>query len=448
MTTGTEELFDTQAETSLISTLFFHPDFALHSEYLKAKNFYNKENGCIYWAINELLNKGIEKIDTINLMNVLASNPAVSRLMRSKNIENLDEYFQLSPLMARDTIEEYKALADTVVSLAYKRDTAAALEKLRADCCKNTMSLSEMNANLYETFDKLTESYIISDDIKTFGEVAAGKYKELCDRRSETGYTGLPSKFSSVNSYFTYEKKELVLIKARMKMGKSAFMMNEALHKIKNGVPTVYFDTEMSDELFTIRVLANMSGVDQKKIKSGEMSDVEESAVNSSLKSLMNAPFVHIYDPQLDKNKVVTICKMLKRKIGLQFVIYDYMKSNTLVSSEQYNELGEMCDFLKNKIAGSLELAVLAGAQLNRQNAVADSDKIERYVSVSVAWRRKEPEEVERDGTASGNFLLSVDLNRLGECMYDGEYLDFQFNGNTMQIYEARAHKPSNEYDF
>lgn len=61
MTTGTEELFDTQAETSLISTLFFHPDFALYSEYLKAKNFYNKENGCIYWAINELLNKGINQ---------------------------------------------------------------------------------------------------------------------------------------------------------------------------------------------------------------------------------------------------------------------------------------------------------------------------------------------------------------------------------------------------
>ena len=82
------DFYDTQAESSLISTLYFHPDFALHSGYLKASYFYNKENGCLYWAVNELLNKGIENIDTINISNVLASNPAVAQLMRSKNIES------------------------------------------------------------------------------------------------------------------------------------------------------------------------------------------------------------------------------------------------------------------------------------------------------------------------------------------------------------------------
>ena len=442
------DFYDTQAESSLISTLFFHPDFALHSGYLKASYFYNKENGCLYWAVNELLNKGIENIDTINISNILASNPAVAQLMRSKNIESLEEYFQLSQVMSRDTLEEYKALADTIVTLAYKRDTVATLAKLNEMFSSKQMSIMSMNNTLYGSFDKLTENYIVDGEIKTFGEVAKESYADICSRRNETGFTGLPSKFQRINNYFTYEKGELILIKARMKMGKSAFLMNEALHKIKCKVPTVYFDTDMNDRLFTIRVLANISGVDQKKVKDGNMSAKEQAEVDKALKLLEEAPFVHIYDPAWDKNKVITTCKILQRRMDLQFVVFDYIKSNTTSSSEQYNELGEMCDFLHNKIAGELDLAVLAAAQLNRQNMVADSDKIERYVSVSCEWRKKTPEEIETDGSASGNCRLSVDLNRLGECMSEGEYADFQFNGNSMQIYEAKAHTGDSEFDF
>jgi len=442
------EFYDTQAESSLISTLFFHPDYALHSQYLKASYFYNKENGCLYWAVNELLNKGIENIDTINISNILASNPAVAQVMRNKNIENLEEYFQLSQVMSRDTLEEYKALADTIVTLAYKRDVLGTLDKLHETFTSKQIPIIPMNNLLYNSFDKLTETYIVEGEIKSFGEVAEDAYADICSRRNETGFTGLPSKFQRINGYFTYEKGELILIKARMKMGKSAFLMNEALHKIRNKVPTVYFDTEMNDRLFTIRVLANLSGVDQKKVKDGNMTSQEQAEVSKALRFLKDAPFVHIYDPAWDKNKVISTCKILQRRMDLQFVVFDYIKSNTTNSSEQYNELGEMCDFLHNKIAGELDLAVLAAAQLNRQNMVADSDKIERYVSVSCEWRKKTPEEIEADGSACGNSRLSVDLNRLGECMGDGEYADFQFNGNCMQIYEAKAHTGVSEFDF
>ena len=113
------------------------------------------------------------------------------------------------------------------------------------------------------------------------------------------------------------------------------------------------------------------------------------------------------------------------------------MKGNTLDSSALYNELGGRCDFLKNEVAGVLELAVLAACQLNRQNQVGDSDKLERYASVSMSWRNKTSDEIIMDGEECGNYRLNISLNRLGEQMDDSEYIDFVFDGSKMRIDET-----------
>jgi hypothetical protein len=128
--------------------------------------------------------------------------------------------------------------------------------------------------------------------------------------------------------------------------------------------------------------------------------------------------------------------------------VYDYIKSNTKVASEQYNELGAMCDFLKNNIAGGLKLSVLAGAQLNRQGQTADSDKLERYASVSLIWREKTDEEIVSNGKECGNFALTVKLNRLGQQMSEEDYLDFVFEGNTVSVEQAQKQHIKPELNF
>lgn len=64
-----EKLSDTQAEAGIIATLVYHPDFILHSDVLKAGYFYHKDNGCLYWAIDELIKAGVDNIDAFNISN-------------------------------------------------------------------------------------------------------------------------------------------------------------------------------------------------------------------------------------------------------------------------------------------------------------------------------------------------------------------------------------------
>ena len=161
-------------------------------------------------------------------------------------------------------------------------------------------------------------------------------------------------------------------------------------------------------------------------------------------------PFVHVYRPDLSDEELYSMCKILKYKMGLQFVIDDYLKSNATSSSDNYNILGARCDFLKNKIAGELNLAVLTAAQLNRQGEVSDSLKINRYLSVGIKWFLKTQEQIAKDGLQCGNAGMKIYINRLGEQMPEDDenaYIDFIFDGNKMMISEAEQHDPSNEFD-
>ena len=438
------ELVDTQAESGIISTLMVHPEFILQSEYLQPRYFYHQENACLYWAINELYKKGIDNIDAFNLTNVLNSNAAVSKKIEDYNLTNIQKFMELAEDAARHTIEEYRVLVDQVVELAFKRELHKLLCKLEHECYTDE-PLEKLSEKVYSDLAKITEKFITNNSIEMFGEKTDELWEEIENRRNEEGFFGIPSKFPLINKYFTYEPTELVLLKARMKMGKSAFMMNEALHKVKMGIPTIYFDTEMSDRLFYERMLANLSGVDLKRIKNGKYSEQEAAEIAKQRAWIKQQPFVHIYNPQFNNEEIYTICNILKHKMGLQFVIFDYLKSNTIDSSAQYNELGGKCDFLKNNVAGNLELAVLAGCQLNRHGEVADSDKLERYSSVSILWRNKSSDEILSDGNDCGNFRLNINLNRLGEQMTENEYIDFVFDGNHMQINQALSQHAINE---
>lgn len=432
-------IFDNNSEAGIIATLIHHPEYILHSEYLKPKHFYNKENACIYWAVEELYKNGIDNIDTFNLTTQLNSNSGVKKTVEKFNIESIKDFVEMSQYVARNTLSEYKILVGNVITNSFKRDLNNRLKKLQGFCLDEKLDLNQLNSLIYDDLSKLSEEYIMSNEITTIGEIVDDLWNQILSRRGNDIY-GIPSKFPILNDFFTYEPGELILFKARMKKGKSALLMNEALHKLKNGVPTVYFDTEMSDRLFFERMLANLTKIPIKKIKTGKYSATEEEKILDCIRWFKNQPFVHKYVPTPNFDEVYSMCKILQYKIDLQFVVWDYLKSNTRNGNEQYNELGANTDFLKNNIAGKLKLPVLTAIQLNRQNEVADSDKVERYVSVSAKWREKNENEILRDGKNCGNYAVEISLNRLGEQHSSEEYIDFYFDGNTMTIEQAEQH--------
>ena len=205
---------DVQAEAAVIATLVYHPDFILHSEYLRPGYFYNVENGCIYWAIQELYKAGIDTIDALNISNMLNSNRAVKRKIEEYNLTDMQEFISMAQYAARHTLEEYKLLVNSVVETSFKRELAKLSREIQSDCYNSDMNLSKLNQVVNTKLTELTERYITGEEIKTLGEQIDAIWDKI---ENQDTSRRLPSKFRAFDEYFYYEPVELVLLSARYK---------------------------------------------------------------------------------------------------------------------------------------------------------------------------------------------------------------------------------------
>ena len=434
-------MYDISAEAGTIATIIQKPEMILHSETLSPSYFYKKENGAIYWAIQQLYQKGIDKIDEFNITTQINSNKGVKNTIESYRKDFIKELFENSQYIARNTKEEYQEIVNKVVTLSFKRDVYRKLKYFQSQCLDDNVDLNRLNLTIMNDIDNLAAQYVTQNEIPMYNEEIYNIWESIISKRNEDGTYGLLSKHKVLEEYFTYQTGEVVIIAARRKHLKSIFGMNELVHMLKQGISCVYLDTEMPSESFTTRLLSHLTGIEEYRIKSGNYSQSEEEIIEDNLKWISEQNFTHIYDTQWTRDKVYTTTKILKNKMDFDFLIYDYIKmtdTNIISATEQYNELGNWSNFLKNNIAGGLDIPILSFVQLNREYNIADSDKIERYVSTGIKWDKKTPEEIARDGVECGNYKLNILFNRIGKSMDDDEYIDFVFNDKNLDISVAK----------
>ncbi|MER2010420.1 MAG: DnaB-like helicase C-terminal domain-containing protein, partial [Psychrobacillus sp.] len=370
-----DDLKDITAESGVIASLLNHPEYILHSDWLRTNHFSQRENAAIYWAINELYRKGITNIDVLNLNNQLASNNNVRNLMVDHNLADISKYMELASYASRDTLEEYLELCNRVVSLAYKRTLYNKTLEIQRSCFNDKLDMSVIDNNTHRILNDITEEYLVTSEIKKIGEESDDLLQQIIDKQTEEGY-GIPSKFKIFDPYFHYEPGELIVVASRMKSGKSALLLNEAIHKAQQGIPTLIIDTELTDQMWFIRALAHLSQVKVRRIKEGKWSEEERTKIYAANEAIKKLPIVHYYMPIVDMGKVYAMCKILKYRMNLQFLCFDYIKGNDLDAFALSNKMGQITDILKNEIAGDLNMCVLAACQLNKQNEISSSDKI------------------------------------------------------------------------
>jgi len=433
---------DDISETGVIGTILTHPEYIYTTEYLKANQFYNRELACIYHVVNNLMNKGISEIDNFMILTEIEGNKGYKNIINEFDDISKDicGWLDNLRLVSRSDVEGYELLAKNIITNAYKRDTYIKLIEMSNNLIVSKQDINALNYNIQTEITKFADNYVIDTNIQNIGEKVDKLWELIESRRNDSGFAGLPSKFKGLNEYFTYENGELVVIGGRAKSGKSMLFLNEAIHKVENGVPTAIFDTEMSDERWLIRFLALKSGVEIKKVKNGNYTLQEGKAIQEAKEWLKNKPLVHIYDTEWTKDKIYMTAKQLKQSMNLGFLIYDYIKVDDTsgIDTKEHNVLGDMTNFLKNKVGGALDIPVLAGGQMSpKEQRLADSDKINRYASTIAYWMHKTKEEMLNDGEKSGNCKLFIDYNRNGTQMEEDEYLNFVFDGNRARIFQA-----------
>lgn len=384
--------------------------------------------------------QGIGVADAFNIYTDLNSNEATRRYASDITIEKLQEFVDMSDVLARSSVEEYQMLVKDVLDAAFRRDTIQRLEECKSLC--SNRNVKDVEQKIYSLIDDVMTEFSTNSEIPRYADVVDDCWEEIKARQGD-GFAGIPFKFPTLNEYATIEPGELFIFAAEAKQGKSMMLLNCAIDLLKQDLAVLYLDSELNTRMFTARVLAHLSGIEYKRLTSGKYTAEEAKRIEFAREWMKTRKFVHMYIPMFDQQTIYTAVKKVKHTMGLDVLIVDYLKSSGHGDAfDSYQELGKFTDLIKNKLCGDMGICGLGAAQATASGKVADSAKIGRNASTIAVITDKTPDEIARDGTECGNKKLRVVLNRNGAQHAPEEYIDLSFRGNFILYEEAKQHVP------
>lgn len=439
-----EDIRDTNSEASVVASLVHHPEFSFYSEHLLPNHFTDRENGMLYAAICKIARQEIKTIDTFNIVTAIGELESKWKQPDGTTIEKVQEFLDVSGSIARNTIEEYKICVDKVMNMAFRRDLFQNLKHCEAMCLNR--DVEELEQTIYEAIDDVMLDYASTNEIPQYKDVIDDCWEEIKSRMGD-GYAGTPFKFKTLNEFATIEAGELFIFAAEAKQGKSMMLLNCAIDLLRQDLSVLYIDSELNTRLFTARVLAHLTGIEYKRLTTGNYTPEEGARIDAAREWMKTRKFTHIYIPMFDQQSIYAACKKIKHTQGIDVLIVDYFKgSGDGDAFDSYQELGRFVDMVKNKICGDMNIAGIGAAQATVNGKVADSAKIGRNASTIALITDKTPEEIEADGPECGNKKLRVVLNRNGMQHAPGEYIDLHFDGNHILYEEAKQHIPQEPF--
>jgi len=292
--------------------------------------------------------------------------------------------------MAREVIQ---CATETINNLYDDEDVFDAIDK-------EQISLHKMITGLGTNKDLTTPQYL-----DQLGEIIEANNKGLVP--------GIPTGFN------LYDKKSgghqngaLIIYAARPGMGKSARMINEVYHQLKEGVPVVIHSIEMTGLEVCARLIALHLSISVGEILREKM-DVE--LFKKSADWLRSMPLKIFTDNKLSDIERHTSIMVTSSKCKVVYV--DYLQLINSGSKDRYQNVTAVSMALK-QMAKKLEIPVVALAQLSRSVETRGGDRIPQLSDL------RESGQIEQDADVV-DFIYRPGYYEI-EHGEDGEYIGDQ----------------------
>jgi replicative DNA helicase len=201
-------------------------------------------------------------------------------------------------------------------------------------------------------------------------EVLLETFLDLEQRSKEGQLAGIPSGFFDLDMLTQgFQKSDLIIVAGRPSMGKTAFALNIARNAADlQASPVVIFSLEMSRSQIIYRFLSNESGINNSKLRSGEITSNEWKSVSRAISSLSG---LNIY---LDDKSDITISDIriklnsLRSRFGsIGLVIIDYLQliSDFRSNDSRVQELSRITRNLK-LLSKEFNVPIIVLSQLSR----------------------------------------------------------------------------------
>lgn len=302
---------------------------------------------------------------------------------------------------------------------------------------------------------------------RSYEQILPDYLKDLHERAEKEGdVSGVTTGFRDLDALTNgFMPGQLIILAARPAMGKSAAMLQSAEKSAKeSGSHTLIFSLEMKGEELIQRSVASQAEIHMGHLKSGSLSDEEADRLESHYDTI-KATRVIINDMQeatparirAEALKVKRSLQSRGEKLGMIAVDYLQLMNDTgFGPTDRASEVSSISRKLK-KLAGELEIPVLALSQLNRQleqrpnkrpmpSDLRESGSLEQDADLILFLYRDEIYFPDADNKGKAELIIAKQRSgSLGtvNLMFQGEYSRFLDLKPTGQIPLAAIGDPT-----
>lgn len=277
----------------------------------------------------------------------------------------------------------------------------------------------------------LTRLAELDDDDQTWTHSGTGwmhdvlTHLEAAQAATETGQlVGVTSGLSGLDKMLGgFHRSDLIVVGARPKMGKTAWMMSTAHNAAKAGKRVGIISAEMPAYQLGLRLVSIMANLEFSRLRACDLQDHEYSRLTSSAQMITNLP-IFLYDkPACTPGDIAIQARAWAIAGGLDLLFVDYL---TRLNPDEHTEsrtreVGKMVASLKT-VARTLDVPVVCLSQLSRRleerkdkrpmlSDLRDSGEIEQEADV-VAFLYREA--VYDRNADPANAEIIVEANRHG----------------------------------
>lgn len=419
---------------------------------LKSTHFSKTINQALYNILEKFY---INNVDHVGHLDIYAQFESDSQLLQLLQENGGIEYIEVISEVGTDsTLEQFEVHAQTVLVSAFKDECNQLLSALQCNLLSTkSKSISNIYNGIEEQLLSLKSRFYNAEHLTKIGNVLDNELAML-DKESTLTYCGFPTFSPSLNNFVTYERGECVVLSGTKKSGKSQFVVNEIYRLcIEGNIPCVVLDTELSTRFFLTRLLARITGYNIKYIKSGLWKNDANAKlkVESAIEKVRNAPLCHKFVVGMDERELTDELKRMKLNMNVQIVFYDYIKADVMSNKDMQErlQLAHMANWLKNEIAGTLNVSVVALTQTaieydktkTIEPRIFGSNQVSMNVSTVMFLIKKSQKQIEEEygSDVGGNYYIYVADNRNGVSFDDASKgINVVFNTGNCTMVEAQ----------
>lgn len=376
-----------EAEQALLgSILFDNAAYERLTDKLQGRHFYEPFHSRLFEAMEDYIRKG-QLAEPIVLMERFRRDPAFEEL---GGLRYLADLVDRAPPGAN--AGEY---ARVIYDLALRREVIRISGEMARDAVIDTETEArEQIEKVEQQLYTLAESGGASQGFQTFADALQGAVEMTAEAfgregglaGTSTGLIDLDQKLGGLHP------SDLLILAGRPSMGKTALATNIAFHiarnyawepqpdgsrKTVNGGVVAFFSLEMSGEQLALRLLADVSGVSSDRLRKGEIDQSEFARVRDAALEIQDSPFFIDATGGISISKLTARARRLKRSVGLDLIVVDYLQLVTVGESANMNRVQEVSTITMGlkSLAKELSVPVLALSQLSRQVELRDDKR-------------------------------------------------------------------------